>query len=95
MLVLLLIVNLYTDNQTTVGEKSVLKLCYGYYTGAGRGCCCIIGAGIKAKDYNHEPDKRHPYTCHFAKFCIEAHLDVKNRWIVGVNGWIEFTHMAL
>jgi len=52
MVVLLLTVNLYTDNQMTVGKKSVLKPCYGCYTGAGWGCCCIIGAGIEAKDYN-------------------------------------------
>jgi hypothetical protein len=82
MLVLLLAVNLYTDNQTTVEEKSVMKLCYGFYTGAGWGCY-IIGAGIEAEDYNHKQDKRHHYTCHFAKFCKEAHLDVKNRWIGG------------
>gem|GEM_PF-7079467 len=83
MLVLLLTVNLYTDNQTTLGEKSVVKPWYGCYTSACWGCCCIIGAGIEAKDYNHKPDKRHHYTFPCAKFCKAAHLDVKNRWIVG------------
>jgi hypothetical protein len=82
LVVLLLTANLYNDNQTTVRKKSVLKLCYGCYTGAGGGCC-IIGAGIEEKDYNHKPDKRNHYTSHCAKFCKAAHLDVKNRWIGG------------